>query len=286
VMHPQAARCESCHMDAHAGQLAGRADSTCASCHTPAGWKPTTFTVQRHASSRLPLTGRHATLDCASCHAANRRGLPAFAATRSLGTAKVALHLDETTCEACHRDPHGARYASAGAASQTCVSCHDTRAFRPSTIDAEAHARFSFALEGAHRAAPCAACHTAMKNAPARPAAGATLKLSAAATSTVSYTLPGATCASCHGTPHGDQFATRPDSGACQSCHDMNGWSPASRFVHEANGGFVLGAAHARVACVRCHVAPAGAPANKAVRTWRGVSRTCESCHRGGAPGA
>jgi hypothetical protein len=111
----------------------------------------------------------------------------------------------------------------------------------------------------------------------------ASLKLSPA-TPVVSFALPGATCASCHGTPHGAQFATRPDSGTCQSCHDLNGWTPASRFVHGANGGFVLGAAHARVSCARCHVASAGATPGNAARKWRGVPRTCESCHRNGAP--
>ena len=85
---------------------------------------------------------------------------PAFSAGRPLGSANVALRLDETTCDACHRDPHAGKYA-ASAAQGSCATCHDTRAFRPSTIDAEAHSRF--ALEGAHRAAPCVACHTTMK---------------------------------------------------------------------------------------------------------------------------
>lgn len=281
VMRPAAARCESCHADQHGGQLAGlSAGGACATCHTPSGWKPSTFGARDHAALRVPLTGRHAAIDCASCHSASRRGLPAFPATRTLGNARVALHLDETTCDACHRDPHAGRYAAAATASQSCASCHDTRTFRPSTIDAEAHSRFAFALEGAHRAAPCIACHTTMKSA----TLGASLKLAPAPAKPVSYAIPGASCAGCHGTPHGTQFAARPDSGACQSCHDLNGWSPASRFVHEANSGFVLGAAHARVPCARCHVTSAGAAAGGAARTWHGVPRTCESCHRNGPP--
>ena len=158
----------------------------------------------------------------------------------------------------------------------SCASCHDTRAFRPSTIDPEAHSRFSFALEGAHRAAPCVACHTTMKSASPL---GALLKLSPAPTTTLTYALPGATCAGCHASPHGSQFAGRPDAGNCQSCHDLNAWTPASRFVHDAAGGFVLGAAHARVPCARCHVANA-----TGTRVWRGVPRACEACHRNKAP--
>lgn len=278
VMRPAADQCESCHTDAHGGQLAGKTGAAaCATCHTPAGWKPSTFTASQHAALRVPLTGRHAAVDCASCHSVKRRDLPGFASTRTLGSANVALRLDETTCDACHRDPHGGRYAATTAPAQgTCAACHDTRAFRPSTIDAAAHSRFAFALEGAHRAAPCVACHTTMKGT----SPGASLKLSAAPATQVVYALPNATCASCHATPHGNQFSGRPDNGACQSCHDLNGWAPASRFVHDANGGFVLGAAHARVACVRCHVPSSGTTP----RTWRGVPRTCEACHRNRPP--
>jgi hypothetical protein len=127
-----------------------------------------------------------------------------------------------------------------------------------------------------------------MKTAPSRASVGASLILSPAASPPLTFTLANATCASCHGTPHGSQFAARPDGGVCQSCHDLRGWSPASRFVHEANGGFVLGAAHAKVPCASCHVvspgAPAAAPANRAARVWRGVPRNCEACHRNRVP--
>ena len=286
-MRPAADRCESCHSDAHNGQLAASSSKgACTSCHTVAGWEPSTFTAREHASLRFPLTGRHAAIDCASCHSANRKGLPAFPATRKLGSANVALHLNETSCESCHRDPHGHRYAVAsGANEQTCTTCHVTDAFRPSTISVDAHARFDFVLEGAHRAAPCVACHTNMKGR----GIGASLKLSRAPAAPITYALPGATCATCHGTPHGTQFASRSDDGACQSCHDLRGWSPASRFDHGAKGGFVLGAAHARVACVKCHVkntlAAPNAPESNAMRTWRGVPRNCEACHRSGVKG-
>jgi hypothetical protein len=269
VAQHAAGRCQSCHTDAHAGQLAARADhGACVACHTPVGWKPSTFGVREHGALRFPLTGRHAAVDCAGCHPT----------TRTLGKVNVALTLGEVACESCHRDPHGGKYTKAtSTGAGTCADCHDTRAFHPSTIGAESHARFAFALEGAHRAAPCVACHTSMKSS----TLGASLKLAPASGAPVVYTLPQTSCSGCHGTPHGSQFANR-DGGACQSCHDLRGWSPASGFVHEANGGFVLGAAHARVPCARCHVVPAGA--SPALRPWRGVPRACESCHRAGPP--
>lgn len=316
---PQFATCAGCHTDPHKGQaMIHGAQVDCASCHTVAGFSPSTFTVAQHAQTAYPLVGRHQSVSCAGCHmkGTSRGGQefvlrPAAARCESCHTDAhggqladlteiscatchtpaawkattfgVAQHaaLRKTTCESCHSDPHVGRYATSGVTSQaSCASCHGTRSFRPSTIDAAAHSRFTFALEGAHRAAPCIACHTGMKSAPS----GASLKLSKSPVVTISYAVPGATCASCHATPHGRQFAARPDSGACESCHDLNTWSPASRFVHEANGGFVLGTAHSRVPCARCHIAAAGASGTTAARTWHGVPRTCESCHRGRGP--
>ena len=280
VMRPTADRCESCHTDAHAGQLASRGDKRgCVACHTIDGWKPATFGVREHATLKVPLTGKHATASCGSCHSAKRTGLPSLSTTRTLGTANVAFALSETSCDACHRDPHGARYNASSAPSQsTCTTCHDTRGFRPSTIDADAHAKFSFALDGAHRAAPCVACHTTMKAS----SLGAALKLSPAPAAPLSYALPGATCATCHGTPHGDQFARRTGGDKCESCHDLRAWSPASRFDHAANGGFDLGAAHAKVPCAKCHASNDRSGGKQPPgRVWRGVPRACESCHRG-----
>jgi hypothetical protein len=278
VMRPAANGCESCHsVSAHGTQLAGRGSAgLCVACHTPAGWTPTTFGVREHDALRLPLLGRHAVIDCGACHSASRQGLPSFPATRSLGTARVALRLDETTCDACHRDPHGGKYATARPPSQgTCFTCHDTRAFHPSVLDPNAHSRFSFALEGAHRAVPCVSCHTSMRT----QSLGASLRLAPAPTKAVTYTIPGATCARCHRSPHGTQFAGRGDAGACESCHDLRGWAPASRFVHDADGGFTLGAAHGRLACERCHVKSAD---RSGARVWRGVPRACEACHTNG----
>jgi hypothetical protein len=281
LMRPVANRCESCHnQQAHGRQLVARGPgAACMTCHTPAGWKPSTFGVREHSTLRFALTGKHAVADCGSCHSANRRWLPPLPPTTFLGTARVAFKLDETTCEACHRDPHGGKYTSvkspAPQGGGTCMTCHDTRAFHPSSVDPTAHSKFAFPLEGAHRAAPCVACHAAMTSSASL---GASLRYAPAAAKPLTFTMPGATCASCHRSPHGTQFASRKDSGSCQSCHDLRAWAPATRFVHDANGGFTLGAAHARLACDRCHV---NADKN-GVRTWRGVPRNCEACHATG----
>ena len=63
-------------------------------------------------------------------------------------------------------DPHGGRYLKGGAMPMKdgCTACHNARAFRPSTVDVDRHAQFSFALDGAHRATPCVACHEEMRS--------------------------------------------------------------------------------------------------------------------------
>lgn len=273
------AHCASCHADAHAGQAASpRGDATCEACHSDAAWTPSTYSVAAHAALRLPLEGRHAAIPCAACHAAARRGLPAVPDTAALGTAQVVLRVREVACAACHLDPHAGRYDAAGArpVAGGCGACHDAHAFRPSTVDVALHAKFSFALEGAHRATPCVACHAEMKTAVA---AASTLLLPARNVARRQFTSARpATCASCHESPHGAQFDGRKDHGACGSCHDVDRFAPASRFDHDRDASFALAGAHAKVACAKCHTSdPRAGGVSRTV--YRPLSAKCENCH-------
>lgn len=233
---PAFATCTACHRDPHAGTatLAGQVVD-CDACHGMDAFVPATFTVARHRATRYPLDGGHAQVRCASCH--------------RTAAGVTVLHPTFARCRDCHTtDPHR------GDPARDCVVCHDTRAYKPSTVDVAAHAHFTFALEGAHRAVPCAACHRDMKT----------------------FTAAN-TCAACHAGPHGTQFAARPDKGRCDACHDVNAWRPASRFDHAKDAGFSLEGAHARVACERCHRPAAGRPV-----VYGAASPRCESCHTGG----
>ncbi|HXI21929.1 MAG TPA: hypothetical protein VNH46_12615, partial [Gemmatimonadales bacterium] len=157
-----------------------------------------------------------------------------------------------------------------------CAACHDTRRFRPSTVDVAAHQSFGFALEGAHRATPCVACHAEMK-APAAPRSS----LIAARASIPGLRFEAKTaCTDCHQTPHGTQFASRKDQGRCDACHGMEAFVPASRFDHNRDAGFTLKGAHQSVPCDRCHPAdPTSSSPGR--RIYRPVSSKCESCHSG-----
>jgi hypothetical protein len=149
--------CESCHRDPHARRLG----DSCAECHSAAAWTDTQ-TLARHRRSRMPLTGRHALIECAACH--RRQDPRGFAAT-------------PTDCYACHQadyrrdihpdhdgdplDPGKAAFA------RQCGRCHSTIAFSPAVavpgalarvISTRHDARFVIS-RGAHRGATCADCH-------------------------------------------------------------------------------------------------------------------------------
>ena len=266
-------RCEACHTDAHAGESSARPRESCASCHAVAGWSPARYAVAQHAKLSLPLEGRHAEVACRACHAAVRPGAPATRDITASGTEAVTLRLDPV-CGSCHVDPHGRSFPALTKSQQPCQGCHDARQWGPSTVDANRHGAFSFALEGAHRAVACSACHAELRD-PQVPkstlvwATGRVRRLPFAP-------RPAPTCASCHETPHGTQFAERKDGGACESCHSTSAFVPANRFDHERDASFSLKGAHARVACARCHVAAAGATP---VTKYRPLSTRCESCH-------
>mgnify|MGYP001463885318 FL=1 len=298
--------CADCHADAHGGQLGPWPErGTCERCHTDASWKPSTYSIAAHATLKVTLEGRHGAIPCAACHALSRPGLPLATKTEALGSAHLLLKVPETECVSCHVDPHAGRYAEgsestpAFAAAKGCRTCHDLRSFRPSLVDVAAHEHFSFALGGGHRAAPCVTCHAEMKAVRAT----STLSLSAKGVAPLPFAARrSAACGTCHQNPHGTQFAARKDRGACESCHGVDVFAPATLFDHERDAAFSLKGAHIKVACAGCHkAAPAPAPARApatargATRTtapaainlvmYRGLSSKCESCHAGKLPG-
>lgn len=140
-----ATACESCHRDSHQGRLAG----ACAECHTAVAWSDTR-SLEQHRRTRMPLTGRHAVIDCADCH--RRQG------ERTWSDVPV-------DCYACHRTAYvnatQPDHDGATPLSRDCARCHQTIAWTPAknptllrSLDHRA-----FPLSGAHRTADCGSCH-------------------------------------------------------------------------------------------------------------------------------
>ena len=122
--------CVSCHKkdDKHEGQ----AGTACASCHHDSSWKVAKFD---HGLTRFPLTGRHITATCKSCHETTRfKDAP-------------------RDCYACHKkdDRHKLKLGV------RCESCHNTRAW--SLWDFNHDKRTKYVLDGAHRKVACVSCH-------------------------------------------------------------------------------------------------------------------------------
>jgi hypothetical protein len=283
LMRPAFGTCLACHRDDHGGQLAARPDKgTCSACHTVAGWNTTTFSVAAHSNTRFALQGRHAEIACSACHGPKRTGLHPLPDSASAGGAGVRFRLGELQCTACHVDPHQGRFAAGGAhpVASGCLGCHNTRSYRPSTVDVAAHASYAFPLDGAHRAVPCVGCHAELKHGEI----SSSLVQVRWTGAPLLFTVRTMACEGCHDNPHGDQFASRRDKGRCESCHDTDAFRPASRFDHDRDTKFPLRGGHANVACSRCHPSVEGPDHVRRTR-YRPVSSHCEACHAdGGRP--
>ncbi|HZJ62913.1 MAG TPA: hypothetical protein VFD36_05265 [Kofleriaceae bacterium] len=150
--------CEGCHRDPHAG----RHDEPCAECHTAVAWSDTNA-LEQHRRTRMPLTGRHAAIDCTSCH------------KRQAGRTFSDLPAD---CYACHRERfhdralHPAHDGSTGDApfSRDCGLCHQTSAWTPAYANPSSlrrdviarsgdHDRWFVLSSGSHRTSTCTSCH-------------------------------------------------------------------------------------------------------------------------------
>jgi hypothetical protein len=264
--------CAACHANVHDSVATlARARVDCAACHRVDGFTPATFTIAQHQRTRFPLNGEHEHVACAACHTR----------TTAAGSAKkvIRLKFSEVRCAACHSDPH--RVVGVAAArdfTTECESCHTSVAFRPTTIGIAAHARFAFPLEGAHRAVPCATCHTTFTtvNRP-RGRGGSLLGAPRPIGGVALNAVRGTTCAACHQTPHGTQFSSRADGGRCDACHGSDAFAPAPKFNHDRDAAFALAGAHRPVACASCHRTETVAGVARV--TYRPVPHRCEDCH-------
>jgi hypothetical protein len=246
--------CAACHDQERPHEPLGACDG----CHSAQRWQTSAFDHDQ-PSIRFALTGRHRTARCASCHT---QGATFLGAPRA--------------CAGCHVDPHRGQFGgpAAGVASHPdrvppgapsllssspitralatprpragdCNTCHTTAGWRPSTIDAAAHAGFGYPLRGAHASTGCARCHA-----------------------TGVFVGTARTCAGCHpDVRHRGRFGAD-----CASCHDETAWSRTARFDH-ARTGFVLDKGHASVGCPACH-------GSDGLRLARAAAPTaCQTCH-------
>ncbi len=211
--------CELCHKE-HKGESADIF-----------GW--TTFGGQQkfaHDITGFVLTGRHSVVDCKDCH------------KQKTPTGRPSFLLAPTTCQGCHRSPHGELHdALAG-----CERCHDAKSWRPLEPMKFDHNRDSrFPLESKHIGVPCNSCHPKSM-----------FRLA-------NWT---ADCTPCHKNVHGESLFGQK---RCISCHSAKVEWQAIDFDHNHKTRFALEGPHKKP-CATCH-----APTAKA-----SPGRNCESCHK------
>lgn len=255
-------RCETCHRDVHAGQLAATAGGrrACADCHDVAGFVPARYGPAEHAGARFPLAGAHRAVACPACHRPTPpAALPAPFA-RAGDTPVARFRFGDIRCRACHQDPHrGALDRYAGDAG--CAACHSESSWREVRFD---HSRSRYPLAGRHLAVPCASCHP-------RDAAGALV-----------LTGRPLDCAGCHRDVHAGQLARASAAGPvedCARCHTVDGFRPATGFDHQHDSQFPLDGRHARVDCAKCHPTEGAAAGGAPVVRYRPRPRDCAGCH-------
>jgi Cytochrome c7 and related cytochrome c len=249
-------KCMDCHKsNPHGGQLSKRADGgECSSCHTVAGFKPSTFGVKEHAATAYPLQGKHASVPCGHCH---------------IPKGKATLYdIKFQSCTDCHKDPHAAQFAAAPYLSR-CERCHSLQRFQPSTFGLARHQETKYPLSGSHKAVVCGDCH----------------KLSTEfKPPTALYHWRNSSCTGCHADPHQGEFDNlmRHDGSdgklsGCEACHSTRSWKGFSRFDHSRTSFSLLGS-HLTTPCSACHKVPnqQTAPAKVNFKT---APAQCEACH-------
>ncbi len=171
--------CATCHDDPHRGQFG---EQSCADCHAPERFSPSSFGVGAHARLGFPLTGPHA-VDCARCHVS---GLHHGQAITWRGT--------PADCAGCHLDPHLGQFAGREGG---CLGCHRPQDWTPTKFD---HERSRFPLRGQHAALACDACHLSVR----RELPGGGVR------EVVHYApIEGRDCGDCHVNPHAAGKAVR-----------------------------------------------------------------------------
>lgn len=166
---------------------------------------------------------------------------------RALAFVLIAAPLVVLVARAATRDAKPDGYPH-GAFKGECGDCHGAAGWAPAKFSRKFnHAKYGFALSGAHAAADCQSCHISLD-----------------------FSVEKTRCASCHTDPHHDELGED-----CARCHTSRSFIDRSGMVraHQLTR-FALTGSHMLVECESCH-----RPAAAGQMQFVGVDAACRSCH-------
>ena len=204
----------------------------CAKCHSEHNgedfplihWQPSLKGFD-HDQTGYPLQGKHAGIECSSCHTASHVSASIRPVIKMLDMNRTFMGLSQN-CVTCHNDVHH------GQLGQNCLQCHNFTDWK--TARNFDHSKTRYPLTGLHTQVACERCHTPAKS-------GGEARFTG---------IPFAKCSDCHADPHHGTFAQ-----SCDSCHTTAGWRkiPSNESFDHSKTKYPLLGLHAKVDCLACH---------------------------------
>lgn len=205
--------CTNCHKDPHSNKFG----QICQKCHTVESFHNIIgLNTFDHGKTNYPLTGKHVSVNCVSCHKGN-----------------YTLPIKHDRCTDCHTDYHKGQFAKNGV-SPDCAECHNTEGYIKPLYTVERHNKTNFILDGKHQSALCGTCHKKDVE--------------------WDFVKMGKTCNDCHADYHKGQFVKGGVSPGCKECHNTIAFSDAIYSIDKHNTtNFPLEGAHLATPCLSCH---------------------------------
>ncbi len=140
------AACIDCHVEdsPHGNQfITDGVEAACVTCHVTEDWLAES--LFDHDETEFPLTGRHNSTTCASCHVSEFPD--------QVPPSPIVFRDTPLACANCHQeeDPHQGQFEEAA-----CNNCHNTTSYLITSFD---HEETRFPLTGEHKDVQCALCH-------------------------------------------------------------------------------------------------------------------------------
>ncbi len=247
--------CISCHEDIH---KSGDLTRDCTQCHNQDAFKPAPYFDHDKYYVR---EGVHARIACSACHQVTDAQRPV--ADLSGDGAFAFGPVKGKACSDCHETPHRFEVIPMN----DCLQCHQAADEKwvagQRGVNAVEHARYGFALDGAHVNVKCASCH-----APELPYA-----LRYPDPSGPDYLRRPDQCRGCHQDPHGGQFLDRHPS--CLTCHQKDRFKPSILGPSKHSKTYPLLGGHQAAACIQCH----RVDSVSGVRQFTSTPTECKACH-------